>query len=1724
MKLLNTILFLFVFLAVNTSFGQTYGNEWINYNQKYYAFKVHSSGVHKIDYAALTGSSIPVSSFSSANIQIFGREKEIPLHIEDGGDSSIDPGDYILFYAEQNDGWLDTTLYETASDLGNPKYSLYNDTIQYFFTWNSLSTNLRYTVETDVNYSAYTPSNYILFENFQSFNSAYNEGEKSSDASSSFYTSGEGWGSDLVNGAAGHVWDWSSVPIEQVYQGVDAPNVIYKAVVVGASNAINTPQFDHHSTHTIGPSNFPIADTIFTGYKAVHINKSFPVSVLPPSGGSNFKISIIADIGAVTDYQSINYWSFMYPRIPNLSGANNAKFNIKNNTLESKIRIDLSNLSTTAPILFVLGDTPRKISLIPNGGNFSIIVPNSSNGVDQNVVYQEASDAIDVTTLVAVNAATSPGTFTNYSLLSSEAALLMVYNPVLQAASVDYATYRSSDPNGGNYNVVLANVNELYQQYGGGIPKHINGIRRFACQMYNLATEKPVGLFLIGKGIREANVGGITSTGPGTRKNPTNYANSFIPSFGQPSSDALITSNLPGTTKWTPLIPTGRIAISFNQELSDYLDKVKLHEFNQIQSAVYNSATKDWQKHVLHFVGGSDANQQFTFQNYMNYMGSILENEFFGGEIMAVEKTNSNPLSPSDLIDITERIQDGVSLMTFFGHSLNTSSGFEINLDEPTNWNNQGKYPIVLTNSCYNGNIFQSGLCTSERFVNAPNSGAIAYIGTVGLGFAETLFPYSSELYRQFSGANYGKTLAHQIKATISTMEPSFLNNLLFESTCTQMALNGDPMLRLNYHEKPEIEITEQSVTFSPENLDLTVDSITMNIELTNLGHSIITPFQVEVIRNFPNSSSDSVYTFIIPELHYKHVLTFKMPLQANIGVGINNFNVRVDLPTFIDEIYDENNNNQIVKTLFINVDGIQPVIPYEFAVIPNDSVTVKASTINPIADYNTYRFELDTIDFEGVPSPFHRYALVSGFGGVKEVNPGQWILSSSGFVDTLICTDSTVYFWRVSVADLSPIWRESSFQYIENKTGWGQDHFFQFKKNGFNSILYDRPSRKRLFGPNNCLLSCDVKSSTAIPTIYENAYYICGNQEEYGICTYNPGLYVAVIDPLTLEPWGTHFGSENPTHSFGNDNDLGSCRSRVEKFFIFRHNSAAQLSNFQNMMAAVPDSHYILVYSPMTTSYDQWDALAPSMYSTFQGLGSDSIVPGRPNLPFAFFCKKGDPNSVVELYAQMAGENLHLEAELSGSDYVGQENSTLIGPAATWGSMYWKQDSLETISSDSTVLYIRGYDITGALQFVIDTTFTSNDSIVNLGSMINASQYPYLQLGAYYTDTLNFTPAQIDRWHVLYTPLPEAAIDGTTKYTWLPDTDTLNEGQEVQFAANVKNIYTIPMDSLLISYWVQDNNQIKHPIAYARQDSLLVNETFRDTITFSTVGLAGINSFWMEVNPYVNGSLYITDQPEQEHFNNLLQIPFYVNGDNEHPILDVTFNGRHILNGDIIAPESEILISLKDENPYLIMDDISDTTLFGVYITDPDGVQTRIPFVDALGNTVMQWIPAENQHKRFKILYPAYFSKNGKYTLFVQGSDRSGNVSGDIEYKITFEVIHESMITYLMNYPNPFSTSTRFVFTLTGNEVPDEIIIQIMTISGKVVREITEDQLGTINIGRNITEYAWDGTDEFGDPLANGVYLYTVRAQINGEDIKHLETGADLHFKKEFGKMYLFR
>lgn len=1708
MKQARLTILLLLLLSPISLLAQPFGNEWINYSQSYYKFQVWEDGIYRIDYDALNNANVPLSSFSSSNIQLFGKEQEIPIHIEDGGDDTMNPGDYILFYAERNDGWLDSSMYDNPNNIGNAGYSLYNDTLTYFFTWNTSTNNLRFTVETDVNFGAYSNvADYITYNATVFGDDDYYEGVRTTYVSSSFYTRGEGWGNYRRDGvAAGYTPDVLNPSTPFPYTGPGAPDATFTGRSVSANS------LDHHLIWEFGTSNTPIYNNIWTGYDQAKCDATISPTLIS-NGNTPITMRIVDDLGAATDYQAFQYLNLEYARELNFNGDNELTFHVSNDP-QGKIRLDFSNVGTSNVVAMVFGDTPRMVPFATNSTFYSTLIPNSTSGGDQMVVVKDVSLINDITSITSIKA-NGNTTFTDYSVIP-DSAILMVYHSSLENASIAYRDYRSSV----GMNPYLADVDELYLQFGGGIPKHIYGIRRFAYYAYTNSNQKPRALFLMGKGIREANINQTSFDGQGTRKNPAIYAMSLIPSYGQPSSDAAITAGLTGPSDWRPLIPTGRISVRTNQELQDYLDKVVVYENEQDPNSIYDTQSKDWQKHVLHFAGGSDAVEQASFQANLNSMEAKISDSLYGASVHRVYKTSSNPLDPTILSEVTDRIADGVSLMTYFGHATGTNSGFEINLDDPGNWNNQDRYPVMYVNSCYNGNVFQSSVSKSEEFVQVANSGAIAYIASVGVGLAGQLNSYSQELYSNWSRDHYGKTLGEFLSLTTEDIEGQIVN-VQNETTCMQMVLNGDPMLKLNSHENPEIEITPDDLSFSPSILDWTVDSLEVQLNLTNLGRSVTDTFQIEITRSFPNGNGDSVYVFYYPELHHVDTLRFNIPLLPQISLGENTFTVRVDIPSFIQEQYEEITNNQITRNLLINLDGIVPVIPYEFAVVPNDSVTVRASTTDPIAPYNTYRFEIDTIDFEGTlpQSPEYRYALVSGTGGVKSIDPSQWLSAATSTSMPLVCEDSVVYFWRVAIEGDS-IWHESSFQYIQGKTGWGQDHFFQFKDNTFSNIGYERGPRERVFEPALVDIESNVGTSTTSPAFYyENNWYIDGELIHYGI---GQGiarkLHVAWLDGTTLEPHQIGFcgGSDH-----GQINTNIFCNE-----FQYLQEDSTSMANFCNFVNnVIPVGDYVLIYSPIETKHSTWNTQLDSatIYNTFQNLGTDSILASHAELPFSFFVRKGYPGTKLEGYASPGG-TFQLTASVLGPSDSGVEASPLIGPASDWDNVYWKQDPQEAPTSDTTLLSIYGYDINGVLDTVITQEFTLDDSLINLNLNIDAALYPYISLQASYVDSIDQTPAQIDRWHVLYSPLPEAAIDGSSGHYWSAGTNTVQEGDSISFAVDVRNIYTIDMDSLLVDYWVEDENGVRIPLNYPRQDSLRVPDLLRDTITFSTLGMAGSNSFWMEINPYVNGSYVVTDQPEQEHFNNLLQIPFVVGADDEHPILDVTFDGNHILNGDIINPYGEILITLKDDNPFMVMDDIDDTTRFGIYLTDPTGNQERIPFVDGSGNTVMQWIPADASNLRFQIIWPTNFEMDGKYTLSVQGSDRSGNLSGDLEYLVDFEIIHESTITAMMNYPNPFSTSTRFVFTLTGSEVPDDILIQIMTVSGRVVREISEDELGPINIGRNITEFAWDGTDQFGDPLANGVYLYRVKTRINGESIEHRESGADQYFTKNFGKMYLLR
>ena len=90
--------------------------------------------------------------------------------------------------------------------------------------------------------------------------------------------------------------------------------------------------------------------------------------------------------------------------------------------------------------------------------------------------------------------------------------------------------------------------------------------------------------------------------------------------------------------------------------------------------------------------------------------------------------------------------------------------------------------------------------------------------------------------------------------------------------------------------------------------------------------------------------------------------------------------------------------------------------------------------------------------------------------------------------------------------------------------------------------------------------------------------------------------------------------------------------------------------------------------------------------------------------------------------------------------------------------------------------------------------------------------------------------------------------------------------------------------------------------------------------------------------------------------------------------MLDVTFDGIHILDGDIVSAEPEIMITLDDENPYLLLDDDADTSKFVIQLEDPLGSVTPVYFKNGLGEDIMQWFPASGPENKAQIMWNPSF------------------------------------------------------------------------------------------------------------------------------------------------------
>ena len=1692
-------IFLLLLLVSGYTVKAQYNNSWIDYNKAYYKFYLGKDTLCRIPQATLAN--LGLSGVNADHFQLWRNGKEVRLFTS-VSNATFGPSDFIEFWGKANDGKPDKELYRDPSYQLSDRYSLETDTVAYFLTVNPAGGNLRFVAAANGNPGSMVPDAYYMRTINVDYRNQINRGRAEVIGEyvfSSSYDEGEGYTSWDTAPCCDQVKELFGL---NVYTAGPANSVSFHATVSG--NAPNSRNVQIKLFQNI------IYDSIMNYFNSIHVSReNQPLSLLQNPG--YLPVYFKNTSSESTDRFVVAHFDITYPSTFNFNGEKNVEFSLEPSATGNYLVIDNVGYGSVPPVLFDYTSGARYVGDISGGGGqVKFVLPPSTQTRSMMLVNEETANIYNIPSATQRN-------FVNYLGNNQQADYIIISHPALFNDGngnnfVDqYRAYRASVA-GGSYNAKVYDINELTDQFGFGIKFHPASIRSFLLWASANFSVSPKYCFIIGRGLNYMEQKAHETSPIAAQEN-------FVPTFGWPASDMLLAS-LPGQS--LPVIPIGRLSVVNGLEISNYLTKIQQYE--QVQASPSSSIDdKLWMKKAIHVAGGKNNDESFQFQAYMNGYRNIYQDTLLGGNVETFTKTSSNAVQQAASDRIEYLFDQGLGFIGYFGHS--SASTFEFNLSDPQIYNNAGKYPFFNVSGCSAGNFYifdplrlNGNLSLSEKYVLANQRGSIGFLADTHFGIPTFLDFFNSAFYTAFSKTMYGNSVGNQLKQVHAQLDGANVNiNYFMRIHLEQITLHGDPALKINYFAKPDYAIEDSKVKISPNIITVADNSFHVDIRMDNIGKATNDSIWVSVERRLPNDSVHVLYRELRPGIKYEDSLILDVPINPITDKGLNKLVITLDEGNRVDETYET--NNSLTKEFYIFEDELRPVSPYNFSIVNNSNITYYANTANPLSGQRDYVMEVDTTNLFN--SPFKKTYNKTGPGGIVEFSPTN-----------IPYTDSTVYYWRVAMVPTGTaqyIWNAYSFIYLPNSSsGFNQSHYYQHLKDNFNSITLDT-DRKFHFNQTAHTLTIRTGLYPYYLSDRINVNMDFEQLELYG-CRYN-SIQFYVFDPNTLEIWknrNTVFSGPTPIKAMYGSYpvcQLSSTTDTTRNFFEYPYYDATYRASAMNFIDQIPDGMYVAITNlgnknSNTSFINQWknDTLAlgsgNSLYHKLKSIGFSQIDSFYHNVPFLYFFRKGvsgyTPTSIVGLYDSSYIDHQIL---LNSTSSEGQLISPVYGPALSWTALHWRGNSSDVNpANDITSVEVWGIKNDGS-ENQLATVYQAQDTAL---SFINAQVYPNIRLKFNAKDTINYTPYQLRYLRVNASYVPEGSVAPNLLFTMR---DTASQGEMVNMELAFKNISSVNFDSLMkIRLRVTDKNNVTTNIDVPKGKILPAGDTLVMRYNFDTRNFSGLNTVGIEFNPD-------NDQPEQSHFNNFLFKSLYVREDKFNPLLDVTFDGVHILNKDIVSAKPFILIKLKDENRFV---ELKDTALLKVSLRLPDGTLRTYHFD---GDT-LQFIPANlasgsnTATIEFRpVLEDASFDE--PYELIVSGKDMAGNRAGMLDYHVLFTVINTPMISNMLNYPNPFTTSTAFVFTLTGSEVPQNIRIQILTITGKIVKEIKKEELGPLHIGRNITEYKWDGTDMYGQKLANGVYLYRVITNLNGKKLdKYRSEGdnTDKYFKKGYGKMYLMR
>lgn len=1658
------------------------GNEWIKYDQPYYKVKVKANGFISIPASEFSNAGVDLNAYAHEKLQVFFRGVEIPVFVNAPGGTFSS----VEFFAEKNDGSMDSVLYNNPSEMSNKGKSLYSDSSVYFITWGQTN-GLRYNVKPFIPNAGTSSRGFYYHTVLKNYTNIYYDGAYIIPAftfASSEYNSGEGYMSPVVaynttTKAPGVMMD--SLQVSRAVYAGNMPELEFR--VSGKSDYANE-EIDHRFVLEVSADKVnwrTVKDTLYGGYKTL----TGRIRLLREDLGNTaiyVRFKAMSHTGNV-DVFAVAYVGLKYSRSFYAAGAD-----LDGQYYHTTLNSGDTRFAYAGPI-----KSQPKVMLIDPwnavaaegqlyNDSMQFLLPNT--GRQSKLILWTGAYNSTRTQLAKVN-------FTGYNPALG-ANYLIVTHPMFKSGVNEYISYKSGQriDSASFFKPIAVYTPEIYDEFFYGY-HHGAAIQNFLRYAYQKASAKPKFVWFVGKGWQND-------------LSYANYASDLVPMVGVPSSDLMMINRIDDDYAYAPdstiapLMSVGRLTCTSPIEFSNYFNKLKEYE---------SLTTEKWRKDIVEIAGGYGDAQYRVNLATMEKLSAIARDKYAGANPKIYSANNSDPVIKDLKTQIQSHINKGAGMVTYLAHgSLNTLG---VDIGDTVTLNNKGKYPIIYINGCNVGNPGYSATSLGEWYVKSKDKGAIIWLSHSNVTLDNVMPVQMGAFYRNFTKETFGKTIGEAWAKTIADMDSVSKRRPEFRSLCLQWVIQGDPTVRFGYPEKSDFAITAADLTLEPENVLSTDDSFHLVINAHNYGKYGDDTFNLRVIHTKPGNKQDTINTRITS---FGNSHQFKVKIVNKGGLqGDNNFSVFFDSEDNVAELDEENNSASL--DYYIAGTGIRPLYPADFGIVATDTPALMVQSRDLFDNKSGVYFEIDTVpDFN---SPLlKKSARISG-SNVITWKPQLMMLDRPGKLK-----DSQVYYWRSRLdlpADSGGGWETHSFTYIQGSApGWSQSHFGQWRNLKSTALILDTIGRTFSYQPKYRGL-----------TLTSNAMEFRGlgiKTDDGEILNFNvkndKTLIMAVFDKNTLAEYRENtFDYTTKACGCIDPQCLQYlCTDTFPVYYLqFQMNLPAERARFISYVDKIPEGNYVAVMTRLANNHYQFGD--SNLSRAFRKIGATmwaeliDAKKERKNLSCGSIGIKGNfegislaqdtAYDVVKALAPDKSDMVNLRVVMKGYDSPrGHMVSSDIGPAVKWHKLNYNFDGLEPDNSDKVKFLIHANDRYGRDSLISDTIYASNADI----SFIDAGKHPKIRIEAITFDRKHLTPAQFGLWQVLYTAVPEGSI--VIDSTYSVSNGNFIESSDVKFSVKYQNIgATAIKPGIAVAIYVDSKgHSFTDTLKYK---ALVPGESFVFRSTRNTLGMSGNVKVQFRVNP----GYY---QPELTLDNNFIKWNFDITNDAVPPTLKVTFNEKILSNNEIIVPKQVIRVEAKDDNALRFMD---DTSLVQMWMKYPnDTAFTPLHF----SSPFIKWMPSHSpaQAAIAVIDHPSFAT--GTYTFRAQAKDKSGNPAGSKPYEISFRVIAEEALSKIYLAPNPVTDIARFYYTFYGTETPDEAKLYITNTQGYVVGTYDLVAQNVFHYGENT--FTWDPVNSAAGRLPSGVYHYRFVIKLRGQDIAKFARPEDQIMEKTYGRFVIIR